>query len=96
MKRSETYQKLYPDDLMLKAFGTLTPDVSSRLGYFFDLWMERRKHRCIVPDYKIKLAVTILKQMGIKDPWDYQLKGPEIRFSYAEDLAQFKIMWGDN
>lgn len=96
MKRSETYQKIYPDELMLKAFGTLTPDVSRRLTYFFDMWMERRKYRCFVDNTKIKLAINVLKQIGLKDPWDYQFKGPEIRFSYAEDLAQFKIMWGDN
>lgn len=96
IKRSQTYQSLYPDRLMLAAFGTLTPDIATRSSYFFNLWMKRRPYRYFVQKEKIRLAHATLKLLNIKEQWDYQFQGNEIRFEHAEDLAQFKILWGNN
>jgi hypothetical protein len=35
----------------------------------------------------------LLKDIGLKQMWDYQIKGSEIRFRRSEDLAMFKLSW---
>jgi hypothetical protein len=95
--RSDVYQQIYPDHLMQQTFGTTTPTVSTRTAHFFDVWMRRRSNtyhlrggdgRDLDPEVK-----SILRGMNLKEPWDYQLKGKEIRFDHVEDLAVFKIIW---
>jgi len=91
--RSNAYQEMYPDDKMLRAFGSLTPSASERNAYFFDLWCARRANR-IDFDMKDKhKAKSILKQMGLKEMWDYQIRENSIRFEETQDVAMFKIAW---
>lgn len=93
--RSETYQRLYPDELMLEAFGKLNPSASEKQLYFFDLWAKRRPNRIMIEkaqhDYRENNFKLVLKQMGLREPWEYQIKGSEVRFEHAQDLAMFKI-----
>jgi hypothetical protein len=84
---------MYPDSLMVQAFGTTTPDTATRTAYFFDMWMQWRSNRYITSSGSSEQIRSILKKSGLRDLWDYQLKGNEIRFQYPEDLAMFKIHW---
>ena len=93
--RSSIYKRMYPDELMMEAFGTLTPDTTARTAYFFDLWMKRRQYRHMLGAMSaVDSATELLNTIGLRNPWDYQIRGFEIRFEYPEDLAQFKITWG--
>lgn len=92
--RSEVYQKMYPDDRMMDAFGTLTPTTTERNSYFFNLWLERRKNRFVLKTTKMDQVKQLLKSSGLIEPWDFQVKVNEIRFECAEDLAMFKLSWG--
>lgn len=96
--RSSIYKDIFIDEEMQAAFGKLNPSVSERTSYFFDLWMQWRSHR-IKFDSRINSVrkeeiKTRLKQLGLRDLWDYQLKNNEIRFKNAESMAFFKIIEG--
>lgn len=91
--RSEVYQSMYPDDRMMDAFGTLTPTSTERNSYFFNLWMERRKNRFSLSSRETETAKKLLKSIGLSEPWDFQIKGSELRFNNTEDFAMFKLSW---
>lgn len=91
--RSNTYQSMYPDEYMLEAFGKLNPNVHERNTYFFDLWCKRRPNRYKVNTSDKNAIKQCLKSTGLKDLWDFQLRGNEIRFEHPEDLAMFKLCW---
>lgn len=89
--RSHTYQSLYPDELMLEAFGKLNPSSSEKATYFFEMWVARRSNKIVVHDIKKYEIKDLLRQLGLRELWDYQLKTNEIRFEHKEDLAMFKL-----
>lgn len=88
---------LYPEHLMLDLFGTVNPTATHRAEKFFDIWMKNAhlKYQISVSDatqWQHKFT-ELMKTLELKSPWDYQLKGTEVRFNRAEDLAQFKLAW---
>ena len=92
LHRSETYQKLFDDDYMLETFGTLTPNISQRTTYYFDLWMQWRTNRLkFNRDSSNSDARDNLKSLGLKEWRDFQMRNGEIRFSSAETLAMAKL-----
>tara|TARA_B110000858_G_scaffold192592_1_gene243565 strand:+ start:191 stop:514 length:324 start_codon:yes stop_codon:yes gene_type:complete len=101
LKRSSYHQILYPDDLMMDAFGKLNPSVSERSQYFFELWMKRKEFELVFDGNYASLATyasgnkKVLGALGLRDPWDYQLKANAIRFGSAQDMAVFKIARGN-
>ncbi len=83
--RSKTYQHLFPDDLMLSAFNTTTPTQQQKNEYFFNCWMNWKENECRCnTQTSSSLFKSLTKQfcdgMGLKEFWDYQLKGHQIRF----------------
>ena len=96
--RSELHQRLMPDELMLTAFGKLNPSVNERTTYFFDLWMDSNKNVLKLSD-RGKLIREIFdkhcRDLGLLPLWDYQIKGVEVRFLRADDLAMVKLGWKD-
>lgn len=97
--RSNTYKELFSDEEMLSAFGCLNPTVKQRTAYFFDLWMQWRNNRLrfttkVFNTEKEKLKDR-LKQIGLREFWDYQFRNNEIRFRDTELLAFFSIAAGD-
>lgn len=96
VKRSLTYQAMYPDELMMDAFGTTMPTPAQRNIYFFDKWMSWRDHSIILPGHvDSDQVVTICKTLGLRKFWDYQLRGHNLRFCDADMLAFFKIAASD-
>jgi hypothetical protein len=98
-ERSETMQALYPEDLMMKTFGTLYPTSPQRSTYFFNKWCEWKTHSACIKELQPQLRLeTLCKQMGLKPLWDFQIRGSQIRFCDAESMAFFKIACskGDN
>jgi hypothetical protein len=98
-KRSEIYKEIFDDDEMLAAFGKLNPTVKERTAYFFDRWMDWRNNRL---RFSSKIITSDrdhfkekLKQIGLRDLWDYQFRNNEIRFKDKESLAFFKIVASD-
>lgn len=91
LPRSKVYQEMYPDALMMEAFGKLNPTVTEKSNYFFKLWRERRPNRVII-NGNTGVKET-LKALQLKEPWDYQYKTTEVRFESAEDMAMFKLAW---
>lgn len=98
--RSNIHQKLYPDDLVLDAFGKLNPSISERTAYFFDCWVDNRPNRYMIKEIISSQRKPIIAEMnmlldkiGLTPMWDYQIKGSEIRFARASDLAMFKLSW---
>ena len=94
--RSSVYQDMYPDEEMMSAFGKLNPDVQERNAYFFDMWMKRRANRFVISPVKSATVKRLLKSIGLRDLWDFQIRENEVRFEHAEDLAMFKISWRNN
>jgi hypothetical protein len=98
-KRSEIYKEIFDDDEMLTAFGKLNPTVKERTAYFFDCWMDWRNNRLRFSNKIItsdrEFLKEKLKQIGLRDLWDYQFRNNEIRFKNTESLAFFKIVAGD-
>lgn len=91
--RSNVYQDMYPDEKMLEAFGTLTPSAQERNAYFFDLWLMRRNNAVTINMTDKERAKRILKTMGLKEMWDYQIRDKSIRFEHKQDSAMFKLAW---
>jgi hypothetical protein len=91
LKRSRIHQEMYPDEFMLEAFGKLNPSTQERSAYFFELWIERKP-------FEIKNQhgdfATVCKELGLKQPWDYQVRGNTIRFGNAEHVAYYKLAQG--
>lgn len=95
--RSNVYQEMYPDEKMLEAFGKLNPSAQERNAYFFDLWLQRRSNSCTITSKRDKQrAKDILKAMGLKEMWDYQIRENSIRFEHKQDNAMFKIAWNND
>lgn len=99
--RSDTLRKMYPDDKMIEAFGTITPEVNDRADHRNNLWDEWAKKSVLIPmagsgmtiQYKV---VLVLQESGYKEPFDYQCRprsagGVEFRFKNEDDLANFKL-----
>lgn len=91
--KSDTLERIYPEHLMLELFGTSDPGVSERSAKFYQIWLETKCNQIWIPRDRVPEAKKILKQTGLAAPWDYQLKGSEIRFRVATDLAQFRMAW---
>lgn len=100
MQRSEIYSNLFPEDLMLSAFGTTMPSQSDKNAYFFNCWMNWKDNelRCfstVTPSVFKKSIKETCNQLGLKEFWDYQVRGFAIRFKDTELLAFFRISVGD-
>lgn len=100
MQRSEIYSNLFPEELMLEAFGTTMPSQSKKNEYFFTCWMnwkdnELRTNTVLSPGVFKKSVKDICNQIGLKEFWDYQTRGFSIRFREQEMLAFFKISVSD-
>lgn len=99
-QRSKIYSEIFPDELMLNAFGTTMPSQAVKNEYFFSCWMdwknnELRTFRTIPPStFKVQIK-QICNSLGLKEFWDYQIRGFAIRFKDAELLAFFRISAGD-
>jgi hypothetical protein len=92
IKRSKIYCDIYPDDLMLAAFGTISPSITERNEYFFNKWMSWRDQRLLLPPGMSKQHVnTVCKNLGYRDFWDYQIRGRTVRFSDPDMLAFFRL-----
>ena len=85
---------------MMEAFGTTTPAQSKKNEYFFDCWMEWRNNEfktaalfspTTSPVQFKTLVKTTCKQMGLREFWDYQVRGYSVRFREPEMKAFFKI-----
>ena len=94
--RSSVYQEMYPDDKMMEAFGTLTPSAQVRNAFFFGLWMKRRSNSFALEPKDREKAKCILKSLGLKEMWDYQIRDKGIRFEHKQDSAMFKIAYKEN
>jgi hypothetical protein len=99
-QRSKLYANLFPDELMLEAFGTTMPSQSDKNAYFFNRWMDWKNNEIrfttiTSPSIFKKAAKEACNQIGLKEFWDYQARGFSIRFKDAELLAFFRISVGD-
>ena len=92
LHRSETYQKLFDDDYMLETFGTLTPNISQRTTYYFDLWMQWRINRVkFKMDSSSSDARNDLKSLRLKEWRDFPMRNGELRFTSEESLDMSKL-----
>lgn len=91
--RSSIYQELYPDDLMLETFGTLTPSSQAKSEFYHNSWLDWRVNSFIYDnsEFNVHEVKRILKGMGFKDFFDFQIRPPQIRFRLASDLAVARL-----
>lgn len=84
--RSEVYQNIFPDELMLSAFKTTTPSQQQKNEYFFNCWMDWKNNECkgslaVISNASFKsITKRFCESMGLKEFWDYQIKGLQVRF----------------
>lgn len=91
--RSDTYQKIFSDELMLEAFGTLMPTVSQRTSYFFERWIEWRPYQVKLKPRVDQAVRNLALEIGLKEFWEFQVREGEIRFKNKEVKA-FALMTG--
>lgn len=89
--RSEIYQSIFNDELMMEAFGTLTPSISQRTAYFFELYTEWRPNRIRIRRGRMPEVKRLLRTTGLKDMWEYQVMHNEVRFAQSDHLAWFRL-----
>lgn len=102
--RSRLYQEMMPDDLVLPAFGKLNPTLAERTSYFFSKWLDTNANKMFITtaprdkqfDQVINRFRAYCKECGLRELWDYQVKGNEVRFSRPADLAMIRLGWKDN
>jgi hypothetical protein len=99
-QRSRIYSEIFPDELMLEAFGTIMPTQAAKNEYFFNHWMNWKEHELkatsnVTPTVFKKSVKEKCIQIGLREFWDYQTRGFSIRFKDAELLAFFRISVGD-
>lgn len=87
MQRSKTYQKIFGDEEMLEAFGTLQPSVSQRTSYFFESWCDWRPNRVKIKKNQDRLCTVMLQELGLKEFWEFQIREGECRFDSDETKA---------
>jgi hypothetical protein len=95
-QHSKLYSAIFPEELMLAAFGTTRPSQSQKNEYFFNCWMEWKKYEMkgisSMRPHQFKTQVkAVCEQIGLKEFWDYQTRGFTVRFRDAEIRAFFKI-----
>lgn len=84
--RSEVYQNVFPDELMLSAFGTIAPSQQQKNEYFFNCWMSWKHNECkgsvsaTTQSFFKNTTKKFCDGIGLKEFWDYQIKGLQVRF----------------
>jgi hypothetical protein len=91
--RSKTYQSIFGDKQMLEAFGTLRPSVSERTAYFFESWMDWRHNRVKLKPRVDQPCKNMLKELGLKEFWEYQVREGEVRFN-TDEIKAWALMSG--
>ena len=96
VQRSNLYASIFPEDLMMEAFGTTMPTQSAKNEYFFNCWMDWKNNELrtfvTIPPSTFKGQIKrICNSLGLKEFWDYQTRGYSVRFKDAEMLSFFKI-----
>ena len=91
--RSSVYQELYPDDLMWQIFGTLTPSAEAKSEFYHSSWLDWRDNSFIYDNKQFNLHEirNILKGLGFKDVFDFQIRQNQVRFRLASDLAVARL-----
>jgi hypothetical protein len=94
--RSETMKSLYPDDLMVSAFGTVTPTIEEKTTYFFKKWCDWRENAILLSElgvhtYDSNHIIALCDTIGLKYLWHYQLRDRQLRFYDNAALSFFKI-----
>lgn len=96
MPQSQTKSKIFPDELMIQTFGTVAPDPRDKHRYFFGKWMEWKENRSEINSKDHRSAKTLirecLREYGLREYWDYQLRPYEIRFAKPEYLAIWRLL----
>lgn len=101
---SKIYSDLFPEELMMQTFGTTSPSQSVKNEHFFNCWMkwkinEFKTSALISPTTSPTQFKTLVrhscKQMGLREFWDYQVRGFSVRFREPEMKAFFKISAGE-
>lgn len=96
MFRSDTYQNIFPDDMMLAAFDTTTPTQQQKNEYFFNCWMNWKDNACkcittTTPSSFKTATKKFCNEAGLKEFWDYQVKGYQVRFKEPTMKAFYKV-----
>jgi hypothetical protein len=91
--RSEVYQSLYPDDLMLETFGKLNPSTTEKSRFYHDSWRDWESHAMYYDHgaYNIPEFKNILKSLGLRDVFDFQVRRGQVRFKTDLHLALVKL-----
>ena len=99
-QHSKLYSELFPEELMMQTFGTTTPSQSKKNEHFFNWWVEWKNNEiktaalfspATTPTQFKALVKASCKQMGLREFWDYQIRGFSVRFREPEMKAFFKI-----
>jgi len=99
-QHSKLYSEIFPESLMMETFGTTTPSQSKKNEYFFNCWMKWRDNEfktaalfvpAITPAQFKTLVKASCKQLGLREFWDFQVRGFTVRFRDSDMKAFFKI-----
>lgn len=96
MAQSQTMANLFPDELLIEVFGTSSPSMKEKHRYFFDQWMQWKNNQCALDTDRnannhASVIRSQLRDLGLREFWDYQLRPSEIRFASQEYLAMWKL-----
>lgn len=92
--RSQGYQNLYPDELMLEVFGKLNPSGDEKAQHFFSCWRAWHARTLFYSPRNTQTEAEIrqrLQSLGFKNLFDFQIRGGQVRFKTDSDLALAKL-----
>jgi len=86
---SKTYSEIFDKDLMREYFNNEyeLADVRKRTAVFFELWMDWRQSRVKLKKNKMLPVQRMLKQLGYKEFFHFQVRSGEVRFRDTETKA---------
>lgn len=87
---------LYDKEFLISTFGKLDTTVSERTKKFFAMWCEWDSTRMFLKkENRIPNIKKLLKNQGLKEMQEYQIKGYEIRFKNTDIMAIAKLTIGE-
>lgn len=84
---------LYDPVYTQETFGTLTPDINERTKVFTELWDQWSSNEILLQTKTPAVVRAQLKQMGLVEHYEFQIRGRRARFS-TPDAQALAILTG--
>lgn len=91
--QSKTHASIFEPALMQEYFGEDIANVTKRTAVFFELWIDWRPNRIKLKRDKMRLVRKMLKDLGYKEFFHFQVRSNEARFC-DNQIGAFALLSG--